>query len=140
MTPEKFKSHQLFEKIEQLSQRLGEDEIKETIELEKLAFFDSVHQYITDRIKLTIPILVQEAEMTALSSEIDKYSKRVSLQEIKENDHNLNIPRYVDSFEAEEEIDINAVAKQLQSLEKEMKDTDVELADYCKELNIETPF
>ncbi|MBL3658292.1 hypothetical protein [Fulvivirga sediminis] len=71
MTPENFKSHQLFEKIEQLSQRLSEDEIKEKIELDKLSFFESVHQYISDRIKLTIPILVQEAEMNSLSSEIE---------------------------------------------------------------------
>lgn len=71
MTPENFKNHQLFEKIEQLSQRLDENEVKEKIELDKLAFFDSVHQYITDRIRLTIPVLVQDAEMTALSSEIE---------------------------------------------------------------------
>lgn len=71
MTPENFKNHQLFEKIEQLSQRLQEDEAKEKIDLEKLSFFESVHQYISDRIKLTIPILVQDVEMNSLSSEIE---------------------------------------------------------------------
>jgi type I restriction enzyme M protein len=45
---------------------------------------------------------------------LEKYSKRATLQEIiAENDYNLNIPRYVDTFEAEESIDINAIAKKL---------------------------
>jgi len=72
--------------------------------------------------------------------EIDKYSKRASLQEIINNDHNLNIPRYVDTFEAEESIDINAIANELKALEAEMKNTDNEIAKFCKELNISTPF
>ena len=69
-----------------------------------------------------------------------KYSKRVLLKEIAANDYNLNIPRYVDTFEAEESIDISAIAKQLKALEKEIKTTDAELAGFCKELGIETPF
>jgi len=54
--------------------------------------------------------------------------------------YNLNIPRYVDTFEAEDSIDINSIAKELKDLEKEMKNTDEELALFCKELNISTPF
>jgi type I restriction enzyme M protein len=73
-------------------------------------------------------------------TELEKYSKKVLLKEITTNDYNLNIPRYVDTFEAEESIDINAVAKELKTLEKEMKSTDKELAGFCKELGIETPF
>jgi type I restriction enzyme M protein len=57
-------------------------------------------------------------------TEIEKYSKRASLQEIITNDYNLNIPRYVDTFEAEENIDINAIANDLKALETEMKATD----------------
>jgi type I restriction enzyme M protein len=72
--------------------------------------------------------------------EHDKYSKRVTLKEIADNDYNLNIPRYVDSFELEDSIDINAVATELQALEKEMKNTDKTIADFCKQLNISTPF
>jgi type I restriction enzyme M protein len=52
----------------------------------------------------------------------------------------LNIPRYVDTFETEEEIDINFVAESLVELEKEMKDTDKELVGFCKELGISAPF
>lgn len=73
-------------------------------------------------------------------TEIEKYSKRASLQEIIENDYNLNIPRYVDTFEAEESIDIDALAQELKSLEVEMKKTDQSIAEFCKELNISTPF
>ena len=72
--------------------------------------------------------------------EIEKYSKKATLKEISDNEYNLNIPRYVDTFEAEESIDINAIANQLKALETEMKNTDAELTAFCKELNIDTPF
>jgi type I restriction enzyme M protein len=72
--------------------------------------------------------------------EVPKYSNLASLEFIAENEYNLNIPRYVNTFEEEEKIDIAAVAKQLKSLEKEMKNTDAELLAFCKELKIDTPF
>ena len=72
--------------------------------------------------------------------EIEKYSKKATLKEISDNEYNLNIPRYVDTFEAEESIDINAIANQLKALETEMKNTDAELTAFCKELTIDTPF
>jgi type I restriction enzyme M protein len=81
--------------------------------------------------------------------EIEKYSKRAfirtdaqpgRLNTIESNDYNLNIPRYVDTFEAETSIDINAIANELKVLETEMKDTDNSIAEFCKELNISTPF
>lgn len=71
---------------------------------------------------------------------IDKYSSLATLDFIAENEYNLNIPRYVNTFEEQETIDIAAVAKQLRSLEKEMENTDAELIAFCKELNIDTPF
>jgi type I restriction enzyme M protein len=70
----------------------------------------------------------------------DKYSYNATLVEVQENDYNLNIPRYVDTFEEEEAIDLKAVANDLQNLEKDMATTDQTIADFCKELNIETPF
>ncbi|MFO0322121.1 MAG: type I restriction-modification system subunit M [Bacteroidota bacterium] len=73
-------------------------------------------------------------------TETEKYSKRATLQEIITNDYNLNIPRYVDTFEAEDSIDITTIASQLKALETEMKSTDNEIAKFCKELGIETPF
>ncbi|WP_243349364.1 type I restriction-modification system subunit M [Parabacteroides sp. FAFU027] len=73
-------------------------------------------------------------------TETEKFSKRATLKEIAENDYNLNIPRYVDTFEAEEQIDINALAAELMGLEKSMTETDQLIAGFCAELNIKTPF
>lgn len=73
-------------------------------------------------------------------SELEKYSKKASLDDIKANDYNLNIPRYVDTFEAEDSIDINAVAQQLAALETDMHSTDATIAAFCKELGILPPF
>jgi len=70
----------------------------------------------------------------------DKYSYLATLEEIRENEYNLNIPRYVDTFEEEEEIDLNAVVQEIRSIDKEMKTVDEEIAKYCKELGIEAPF
>ncbi|GAB4364095.1 MAG: type I restriction-modification system subunit M [Methylohalobius crimeensis] len=52
--------------------------------------------------------------------EVDKYANVASFDEIKENDFNLNIPRYVDTFEEEEEIDIDAVQQEIDQLEREL--------------------
>ena len=70
----------------------------------------------------------------------DKYSRAATLAEIKENDYNLNIPRYVDTFEAEDGIDLEGIAAELKTLETAMNETDKTIADYCRELNISTPF
>lgn len=72
--------------------------------------------------------------------EVAKFSKRATLAEIAENDYNLNIPRYVDTFEAEAGIDIEGIAVRLRELDKEMRETDGRIADFCKELGIATPF
>lgn len=72
--------------------------------------------------------------------EIEKYSHLASLDEIKENDYNLNIPRYVDTFEEEEVIDLDKVSSELKQLEIDMKITDETIASFCRELNISTPF
>jgi type I restriction enzyme M protein len=70
----------------------------------------------------------------------DKYSHLATIDEIKENDYNLNIPRYVDTFEEEEPVDLDEVSKELKQLEKSMKTTDDTIANFCRELNISTPF
>lgn len=72
--------------------------------------------------------------------ELEKYSQIVSLDEIRENDYNLNIPRYVDTFEEEEPIDIKAVAAELVNLDKKLEDVNSEIVTYCSELGIPTPF
>ncbi|MEM5566938.1 type I restriction-modification system subunit M [Psychroserpens sp. AS72] len=71
---------------------------------------------------------------------IDKYSYVATIAEVKENDYNLNIPRYVDTFEEEEPIDLTTVAKDLKALDAAIAKTDATIADFCKQLNIDTPF
>lgn len=68
--------------------------------------------------------------------EIDKYSHLASLKEIADNDYNLNIPRYVDTFEEEEPIDIKTVMAEIKSLEAERAKLDKEIEVYLKELGI----
>ncbi|KAB2420325.1 MULTISPECIES: type I restriction-modification system subunit M [Bacillus cereus group] len=80
---------------------------------------------------------VEKIVNTYLSREtIDKYSYAATLDEIRENDYNLNIPRYVDTFEEEEPVDLEEVAKQLQAIDEEVAKVDEELAKYFKELGV----
>ena len=65
-----------------------------------------------------------------------KYSHLATLQEVAENDYNLNIPRYVDTFEEEEPIDIHAVMEEIKELEAKRADLDKEIEGYLKELGL----
>ena len=69
-------------------------------------------------------------------AEIEKYSHCATLKEIEENDYNLNIPRYVDTFEKEEEIDIKAVMAEIKELESKRTELDAQIEVYLKELGI----
>ena len=70
----------------------------------------------------------------------EKYSYVATLDEVRENDYNLNIPRYVDTFEEEEPVDLDAISKELKSIDTEMQETDKVIAGFCNELGIKTPF
>lgn len=70
---------------------------------------------------------------------IDKYAYVASLDEIKENDYNLNIPRYVDTFEAEEPIDLDVVCAKLATMQQEAKAIDAKIKGFCDELGIKAP-
>jgi len=67
---------------------------------------------------------------------IDKFSYTASLAEIKENDYNLNIPRYVDTFEEEEPVDLQAVQVEIKEIDAELAKIEEELNSYLKELGI----
>lgn len=70
-------------------------------------------------------------------SEVKKYSHRASVAEIVENDFNLNIPRYVDTFEPEEEIDVVALQKEIVQTEAELAAVRERMAAYLKELGVD---
>lgn len=65
---------------------------------------------------------------------VDKYAYRATREEIRENDFNLNIPRYVDTFEEEEEIDLMAVRAERLQLKAKLAELEVEMEGYLKEL------
>ena len=65
---------------------------------------------------------------------VDKYAYLADFDEIKENDFNLNIPRYVDTFEEEAEIDLEAVRAERLTLKAELDSLEGEMAGFLKEL------
>lgn len=67
---------------------------------------------------------------------IAKYSHVASLEEIRRNDYNLNIPRYVDTFEEEEPVDINTVQMRLEEIDQEIREIDQQLKKYFEELGV----
>ncbi len=68
--------------------------------------------------------------------EVEKYSHVASLDEIRENAFNLNIPRYVDTFEEEEPIDIKAVQEDIITINKEINSIENELLEFFDELGL----
>ena len=68
--------------------------------------------------------------------QIEKYSYKASIEEIQENDYNLNIPRYIDTFEEEQQIDIKATKQQITAIEKELTKVKTQMDTYLKELDL----
>jgi type I restriction enzyme M protein len=109
---------------------------------EDILFIDASEHY--EKVK-TQNILTQENIDKIISTfrerkTEDKYSYVASISEIEENDYNLNIPRYVDTFEEEEEIDIGTVATEIETLDIDLEENETLIASFCEELNIKTPF
>lgn len=67
---------------------------------------------------------------------VEKYAYRATLQEIVDNDFNLNIPRYVDTFEEEAEIDMDAVKADITRLESELAAVRVKMQAYLEEMGL----
>lgn len=69
---------------------------------------------------------------------IEKYSHLASFDEIKENDFNLNIPRYVDTFEPEPEIDMEEVQQDIARINGELAEVEAKMDGYLKELGFKS--
>jgi type I restriction enzyme M protein len=67
---------------------------------------------------------------------IDKYSFVATKDEIKENDYNLNIPRYVDTFEEEELVDLDEVKENIASIKEELEEVEKQMQKYLDELGL----
>ena len=85
-------------------------------------FIDASREYVQSKNQNTLrdEHLHKIVQTYQKRKSVDKYSYLATFAEIKENDFNLNIPRYVDTFEEEEEIDIDAVEEEIKQLEKEL--------------------
>jgi type I restriction enzyme M protein len=69
----------------------------------------------------------------------ERFSHNASLAEIEENGFNLNIPRYVDTFEPEAEIDLGAVTADIKRIDDDMIEIDTQIRAFCAELGLEAP-
>jgi type I restriction enzyme M protein len=75
--------------------------------------------------------------VAAARQPVAKYAYLASPAEIVENDFNLNIPRYVDTFEEEAEIDLMAVRRERQQLKAELAQLELQMDAYLRELGYE---
>ena len=67
---------------------------------------------------------------------VEKYAYVASIDEIRaQNEFNLNIPRYVDTFEEEDEIDIKTVQREIEQIEAELADARARMANNLEELS-----
>ena len=105
---------------------------------EDILFIDASNEFEKGKNQniLTDENVEKIVETYAERKTIDKYSYAAALTEIGENDYNLNIPRYVDTFEEEEPVDLEAVSKRLEEIDKEIADIDKELDQYFRELGV----
>ena len=67
---------------------------------------------------------------------MEKFAHVASLEEIRANDYNLNIPRYVDTFEAEELIDIDEVQGNIKRIKEELATVEAQMEKYLKEIGL----
>ena len=87
--------------------------------------------------QLTPEHIAKIIETYKFRKEEPRYSRRVDMAEIEKNDFNLNIPRYVDSFEEEAEIDLMAVRREREQLKAELARLETQMDAYLKELGYE---
>jgi type I restriction enzyme M protein len=71
--------------------------------------------------------------------EIDKFSHNAGLDEIRRNDFNLNIPRYVNTFEEKEPVNLDKVYMELKKVSREIEKVDIEIDECCDKLGIKSP-
>ena len=101
-----------------------------------ILFIDAQKDFIKDKSKniMTSEQVLKVIDTYNNRSDISKYSRKVSISEIEENDYNLNIPRYIDSFEPEEIPDVVQLAKDLNEINRESRALGLEIAEMLKQL------
>jgi type I restriction enzyme M protein len=106
-----------------------------------ILFIDASNEFKKDgnKNKLT------EVEINKITStykdrkDIDKYSKKIDINDIIDNGSNLNISRYVDTIEKEAEVDLSNISNKLNELNIKMGETSSIINNFCSELGIDSP-
>ena len=103
---------------------------------DKVLFIDASNAFKSgkNQNQLTEDNIAKIIETYKARESVDKYAYLASFDEIKDNDFNLNIPRYVDTFEEEAEIDLDAVRTERLELKSELDSLETEMAGFLKEL------
>ena len=106
-------------------------------------FIDASKEFIKDKAKNKLCnkdvdkiVKVYKSFVGGKNAENDKYSHVATLDEIKENEYNLNIPRYVDTFEEEDIIDIDLVNNEIAGIKLQIVDIEKKMAKHLKELGL----
>lgn len=99
-------------------------------------FIDASREFVPGKAQNTLSDAIIEKifETYRARKDVEKYAHAASFEEIEENDFNLNIPRYVDTFEEEEEIDLAAVNAELAEVEKQLAESEAKMREILKEL------
>ena len=102
----------------------------------EVLFVDASREFVSGKNQNTLSEEQVEKIMRVYSEgkEVEKYAHVADHKEIQENDFNLNIPRYVDTFEEEEVIDIDAVQMEIDKLEQELAEVRLKMAEKLKEI------
>ena len=104
----------------------------------KVLFIDASREFEAGTNQNTLRLQDLDTIIATVSARrsVDKYAYLADLEEIAENDYNLNIPRYVDTFEEEEVVDLVAVQAEIVLIEKHLQEVNAQMASYLYELNL----
>lgn len=106
---------------------------------DKILFIDASRDGVKNATRLKKNFLTEEGFAKILNTycnreEVDRYSRLVSLDEIRENDYNLNIPRYIDTF-LEKKIDVEATMSSLSAKQKLIETSKKEMIELLNKLD-----
>jgi len=103
---------------------------------DKVLFIDASREFSSgkNQNQLSTENIAKIIETYKARQTVDKYAWLATPEELAENDYNLNIPRYVDTFEEEEEIDLMAVRAERLKLKEELAELEIKMDGYLKEL------
>ncbi|HOX01791.1 MAG TPA: type I restriction-modification system subunit M [Candidatus Paceibacterota bacterium] len=112
--------------------------IKKGKKTRDVLFIDASREYVegTNQNKLGREHIGKIVVTFKAFKSVERYACRATPDEIRENDYNLNIPRYVDTFEPEKDVDLKQVGKEIESLERELATIRAQMGAHLKELGI----